>query len=314
MRREIVNLLRNITVRHNLPAPVETLPLSRMIYIAAYQGGIEKILEIPSKDLKLESGLNVLRRHGLPGAPCAEILDLAMEIASQAGSGDEGKTREARRIMLFMHDLIVAMANGAAVINASGIPTKASVIKSLPADIAIPICTLLSGFSTTSELLPASKVMLEKDAISRLEKLMLSGTFNHYVNAHTGLEARGVSSDLSYVAALGNKLIDAGESILCRRRASLRLLPIIPKVIDAAFGKLPGILAEAAGDFAMQHANQRMNIVVYSFRECLDEYNKASFLGLLEGLTPDVRDEFADALFSLRAARKANIKIQNTGE
>lgn len=106
MRREIVNLLREVTVKHNLPAPVETLPASRMIYIAAYQGGIEKILALPSNQyFKRESDSGLLGRHGQPGAPCMEVLNLAREVASRSGSGDENKTREASRILLFVHDL-----------------------------------------------------------------------------------------------------------------------------------------------------------------------------------------------------------------
>ena len=314
MRREIVNLLREVTAKHNLPAPVETLPVSRMIYIAAYQGGIERILELPSNQyLNRESDSAFLRRQGQPSAPCMEVLNLAIEVASWAGSGDENKTREARKILLFVHDIIVAMANNTAVINASGIPTKASVIQSLPADIAMPICNLLSGLSTINEPLPAPRVSIEKNAVSRLEKLMLSGAFSHYAAAHSDVGDISPSKDLSYVVALGNKLIDAGGDLLCRRRASLTLLPIIPKIIDVAFGKLPSLFAQAAGDLAMQYANQRKNVMIYRFEDCINEYRKASFLGLLDGLTTDARNEFAEALFRLRAARKANIKIQKTG-
>lgn len=313
MRREIVNLLREVTAKHNLPAPVETLTVSRMIYIAAYQGGIEKILELPSNQyFKRESDSVLLGRHGQPGAPCMEVLNLAREVASRSGSGDENKTREASKILLFVHDIIVAMANNTAVINASGIPTKASVIQSLPADIAMPVCNILSGLSTINEPLPAPRVSIEKDAIRRLEKLMLSGSFSHYVAAHADVGSISASKDLSYVAALGNKLIDAGGDLLCRRRASLTLLPIIPKLIDVAFGKLPGLFAQAAGDLAMQYTSQRKSVMIYAFEDCVNEYKKASFLGLLDGLTTDARNEFAEALFNLRAERKANIKIQKT--
>jgi hypothetical protein len=242
-----------------------------------------------------------------------EVLNLAIEIASWAGSGDEDKTREATKILLFVHDIIVAMANNTAVINASGIPTKASVIQNLPADIAMPICNLLSGLSTINESLPAPRVSIEKNAISRLEKLMLSGSFSHYAAAHSDVENTSPSNDLSCVVALGNRLIDAGGDLLCRRRASLTFLPIIPKIIDNAFGKLPSLFAQAAGDLAMQYVNQRKNVMIYSFEDCMNEYSKASFLGLLDGLTTDARNEFAEALFSLRAARKANIKLQKTG-
>jgi hypothetical protein len=315
MRRQIIDLLREITIKHDLPAPVQALPASKMIYIAAYQGGIEKILEMPNNHcLGHEPDSSLLLRRGQPIEPCIEALNFAMEVASRGGSRDENASKEADRIMLFVHDLIVAMANNVAVVNVSGIPTRTSVLKSLPADVAMPICSLLSCLTTTSELLPAPRLSLDKDAISRLDKLLLSGAFNHYVAAHEVIGSLERPSSLSHVAALGNKLMDAGRNLLCKRRASLTLLPIIPKLVDAALGKLPGLLAQAAGDFAMQYASQRRSIVIYKFEDCINEYRKTSFLGMLGSLPPDVRDEFAQALFDYRASRRANIKMPRAGD
>lgn len=76
----------------------------------------------------------------------------------------------------------------------------------------------------------------------------------------------------------GNELLVAGKGVLLSRRVSINLLSVVPKIVDAAFGKLPGTLAHVAGDLATRFLDERRNIVIYRFDDWVNEYTSTSIL------------------------------------
>jgi hypothetical protein len=306
MRRKVYEMLSQICTEQGIQPPVESIPVSKMIYIAAFQGGVERFLTAPSRSfIDCVNDPMLSRRVALPNDQCNEILNWAFEISSSLEPRGSQVGSEARDILFFVHDLIVAMANNSAVIKASRIPTKDSVIKALPADVALPICNLLACLSSSEELLPAPKASIPKDQVYQMKTLIESGTFAHYASAHSDIELMPRERGLARIHRFGEELLNSGSNILCKRPMTLTLLPVIPKIVDIAFGKLPGMLAQAAGDLALKYASEKKSIVIYRFDDCIRDYSKASFIDMLEGLDPVCVAELRKSLERLRESRKS---------
>jgi hypothetical protein len=112
-------------------------------------------------------------------------------------------------------------------------------------------------------------------------------------------------SALAKIHRFGEALLNSGSNILCKRPMTLTLLPVIPKLVDIVFGKLPGILAQAAGDLALRYASEKKSIVIYGFDDCIRDYSEASFIDMLEGLDPDCVTELRNSLQKLRESRQS---------
>lgn len=259
-----------------------TIPLHKMFYVAAFQGGVERFLttliegraveengtfvEVKPK----EEGVDLFLRTRMSDAKWDSEPGLALLKVMLRDHGVEGFAT-----LMFVHDLLMGMHNKAAVINVSGIPTVQQVQRFLPPDLAHPICAIVSGFRTTNESLPAPAHFAVQDPLDRFKELLMSGVFDHYATAHKRVEYEFHRSVLADIRKKGVELLKAGKGVLANRRVSLSVLQIVPKIVDAAFGKLPGSLARSAGDLAATYLGQRRNIVVYQFGAWANEYAKA---------------------------------------
>jgi hypothetical protein len=265
--------------RASLPKPVEPIPASKMIYVLGFQGGIDQFV-LPPSPYSANCGDSLLSaRIVAPKIPCTETAELIDGLAKTRIS--KASKRDAAKALNFVHDLIVGMKNGTAVINVSGLPTQDNVRAALPPDLALPICRILSSITTTDELLPAPKGLLGKEPLKRFDDLLNSKIFSGYASAHLAIESDARSASFENLRLYGQKLLQQGNEILNNRRVTLNVLPIAAKLIDVGFGKLPGELAKIASDSAARFIADRNNIVIYQFEDCMRSYLDDKIVHLL---------------------------------
>ena len=68
-------------------------------------------------------------------------------------------------------------------------------------------------------------------------------------------------------ASTGRMLFSQNRSLLALRNASVNILQVTPKLVDAVFGKLPGALAEVAAKLGISFLEDRRRLVIYDFHE-----------------------------------------------
>ena len=186
----------------------------------------------------------------------------------------EAKKLNAWKALILIHDLIAAMENNAAVINITGIPRVEDVRQELPPDVALPICTILSALKSGDELLPAPSQTVNKEVVGRFKELLDSDVYHRYTRAHEAIEFEVSESTLAEIRNRGGKLLKASKGALANRRVSVNIISVFPKIVDAAFGRLPGTLAQLAGDLATTFMDDKKNIVIYQFDDWVNEYSK----------------------------------------
>ena len=64
-----------------------------------------------------------------------------------------------------------------------------------------------------------------------------------------------------------------------------------PKVIDAAFGKLPGMLAELASKLGLSLLESRRRVVIYDFRPSMEQIFLATLIRMFkdQNTAPETR-------------------------
>ncbi|NBQ68718.1 MAG: hypothetical protein EBU46_07770 [Nitrosomonadaceae bacterium] len=263
---------QHILEERRITLPEGSIPLDKMIYVAAFQGGIEQfVTPLRSKsDQPIDQFIS--KRISTPKQLNSELFSKLMALKPK---GDKDNSWMA---LSFVHDLIVAMENNASVINISGVPSIAEVKKYFAPEIALPICNILSALKAIDELLPAPSQVVSRDGIDRFKELLESDVYSHYASAHREMDFSTNTTAIAEVRSRGADLLKAGKGALRGHRVSMNVLSVVPKIVDAAFGKLPGTLAQVAGDLATKFFEDRKNIVIYQFGDWANEYTHASIL------------------------------------
>jgi len=251
--------------------PEHSIPLDKMIYVTAFQGGMEKIITQLGKKTDQPIDKFISERILKPKDFNWEVFSSLMGLRSSDKDDSRGLMA-----LSFMHDLIMAMENKASVINVSGIPSIEEVKRCFAPEVAQPICGILSYLKKNDETLPAPSQFIGRDNIERFKDLLDSNIYSGYSSAHKEIEFSTSAEAISEIRNKGADLLRAGKGVLLSRSVSMNVLSIAPKIIDVTFGKLPGTLAQVAGDLAAKFFESRRNIVIYQFKDWANEYSDAS--------------------------------------
>lgn len=264
-----------------------SIPVEKMIYVAAFQGGIERFVTSFNYASRQPIDRFISARAVLPKQRDAQLYKRVFNLEPPSG---KPHTRDALQPLSFIYDLIVAMENRAALMYVSSIPSVEEVQRCLPPDVALPLCTILSAIKRVDELLPAPSLTLDQNMVSKFRELLNSDIYHHYTSAHERIDFEESKSALSNIRRRGIELLRAGEGVLANRRVSMNLISVGPKIIDTAFGKLPGALAQVAGDLASKFIEDKRNIVIYQF----DDWANAYLAAQISHLRNAVKDPNAD--------------------
>ena len=256
--------------------------LEKMIYVAAFQGGIDEFITIlkPFGDKSLPDFLN--NRFKQPSKASIALLHEILKVFEPYTNKHENSL--ITMLMSFLLDLIMAMKNNASVIKVSQIPSIDDVKANLPPEISLPIINIISQLESTNALLPAPSVYLPKKSIERLESILRSDIYRSYSISHKNLEDSTQDSNkvINDIKSKGLNLLKKGKNILSEKCVFLDVIPVVPKIVDAAFGKLPGLLAQIAGDSANKLLKDKRNIVIYQFDDWAHEFVKLKTYHLLK--------------------------------
>jgi hypothetical protein len=247
-----------------IPAANSGIPLEKMVYVAAFQADIERFVT----SINAASGQPIDRfisaRVSKPKKINAQVLQTLISLRPTIPE-KEAKQSTVWMALYFVYDLIVAMENNAAIINISGIPKLEDVRQHFAPEVAIPICTILSALKSHDEILPAPSQIVSREVVRRFRELLNSDVYNQYSAAHQRVETEATESVLSEIRTRGAELLSMSKGVLANRRVSMNIISFVPKIVDAAFGKLPGALAQFAGDLAAKFVDDRKNVIVYQF-------------------------------------------------
>jgi hypothetical protein len=171
----------------------------------------------------------------------------------------------------FLGDLMDAMESGSALLAISGAPDQSELERLLPPELLLPIGHLLDSFEMveTPEIVPRSS--LDREQLERFQQVLSSDVFSGYVSAQSALDeaTRSLPVALDTAIKAGREVVKNNPTLLTLRRGSAGVLSVTPKLIDAAFGKLPGALAEAAAKLGISYLEDRKRVTVYDFREVI---------------------------------------------
>jgi hypothetical protein len=184
----------------------------------------------------------------------------------------------------FLGDLFDAMAQGASLLTVSGIPEISKVEALLPSELLIPLSNLAGGLQNIAvpSVVPARAIT--KENIERFQTVMLSDMFSGYVGAQETLGDAEVTvtSAVDRVVGAGRELVQANPQLLAIRRSVVGILSVTPKLIDAAFGRLPGAVAEVAAKLGINFLENRHRVVVYDFQKLVQEALFTNLVRMME--------------------------------
>lgn len=258
------------------------IPLDEMIYVAAFQGGIDEFITLlkPFGGKSLPDFLS--DRFKRPNKASVILMPEIINVFKPYINKHENPFIS--MLMSFLLDLIMAMKNSASVIKVSQIPSIDDVKANLPPEISLPIINIISQIESTNALLPAPSVYLPKKSIEKLDSILRSDIYRSYSISHKDLEdsTQDTNKVINDIKSKGLTLLKKGKNILSKKRVFLDVIPVVPKIIDAAFGKLPGLLAQIAGDSANKLLKDKKNIVIYQFDDWAREFVEYKIQHLLK--------------------------------
>jgi hypothetical protein len=184
------------------------------------------------------------------------------------------KTSQAQAIppeFLFLVDLLYTMHRRQNMISFVGFPSP-NAIRLLPAELALPIASLLQEFQNLSPSLPNLR-SAELADVARFESVLASTMFVDYERASLAIEDNNhsLTRTLEGIRPTVERLVSKNERLLRSKQVPLLLLSITAKLIDGVFGALPGKLAGVAADLAKPFLVDGRRLVIYDFSKTLRE-------------------------------------------
>jgi hypothetical protein len=177
--------------------------------------------------------------------------------------------RDVLALQSFLVELLTAMSGRAALITLGSIPDPAKLQGQLPPTLLAPVTTFLKSIADLEGESPVPQRVVSADDVNRLNEIMQSDLFAAYREVQSEFDDAGkpLENTMPAVVRAGQKLWTHYSGLIKLRRASLGVLELTPKLIDAVFGKLPGTFAEVGAKLGISFLEERRRIVIYEFRE-----------------------------------------------
>lgn len=248
-----------------LPLDVEELFCS-----IAFQGGFERfsIPAYPNSHRYISD--YILRRSEMVEYDQIEEFDCIEQIFAPYYDESVDYIERVRSpifsIEAFLIDLFSAMKTKSCLIEVNRIPKITELERLLPFHILEPIDSLLSQFRHSTAVLPRATSVFQRSDVERLREVIESISFKEYSLLHENLDDQRneVSNTVERITKAGAGLKELGGNLLELRSTALGILPMTPKLVDIAFGKLPGAVAEVATKLGVSFLEDRKRVVVYS--------------------------------------------------
>jgi hypothetical protein len=193
-------------------------------------------------------------------------------------------------MVIFINDMMDAMSAGAAFLSIDRLPNPMEIKELIPDELFFPISHLFSTFTAVQTPSPIPQRVVSTDEVHRLNDILSGDLFSNYVNSQALLDASEtpIEKTLPVIVSDARMLFLQNRKQLALRNATVNILQMTPKLIDAIFGKLPGALAEVATKLGISFLEARRRLVIYDFGELMyDEILRQNLLRLHEVLEPE---------------------------
>ena len=251
----------------------QMMPVDRMFYVAAFQAGIDQFVAPVSHDET--EGLDFLKnRISPPKESDFQVLREINDVFQHFGRSEADKS-DVHLVKIFLHNLICAMQSNAAVLSVVPVPDPACITDAFAPELAAPLIQLVAKLQPNAESVPVPIKTIDRANVERFQAIIISDAFQKYSQAHAELEQGDADTRtvLAIVRNSGNVLLQEGKRLLTPKPSVLHILHIVPKIVDTIFGKLPGALAQLAGNVAQDRIDQRKQVVIYQFDQWMAGYS-----------------------------------------
>ena len=173
----------------------------------------------------------------------------------------------------FLTDLCFAMQSKSSMVAVLGIPKIEPLKPLLPVELFLPVKSLLVALEPSGVEVPLPKRAIADDRVSLFVDLLKSDLFLSYSAAQSDLDFASIPkrNAIARVATKAKQIVKENLDAVRLKRTTVALLPITSKLIDLAFGKLPGTLAEYSTNLLAKMLNEQRRVVVYQFDLIFEE-------------------------------------------
>lgn len=270
--------------------------LAAIFYATAFQAGIDELVvpETMTTDVVAQSAFLAARTKGIPLTRCAPYI--LVETAFSAHLPDGWLLRDdfsfARFLYWFVADLLIATSEGASILHLSlrhSVPTLEKAESLLLSELFVPLRNLFAAITCVEPSSPVPQKSISTDDIQRFNAIISSDLFNRYSASQSSLDDSTIplTTALPVVVSAGQKLFSQNNSLLALKRVSVSILEVTPKLVDAVFGKIPGVLAEVVAKLSISLLESRRRVVIYDFQEPIKGIIHSNFARMLKGAEPD---------------------------
>jgi hypothetical protein len=255
------------TVTHQPSADLEGI-----FYATAFQAGVDEFIVPEFKDKPIATSDFLANRTKYLSSERSKKHSNLVRAAFSAYLPDAWARNDEYSpiwsLSAFVVEILDAMSEGASVLSPWGIPDMAEAEALLPSELAIPLSNLLSSVSNLQAPSPIQQKALPTEDVRRFNEIISSDLFLKYVSAQSALDdsERPLEKALSVVVSTSRQVFSHNKQLLALRRTGIGVLQVTPKIVDAAFGKLPGALDEVAAKLGFNLMESRRRLVIYDFR------------------------------------------------
>jgi hypothetical protein len=238
---------------------------SGIFYACMIQAGIDKVEIFSDSTPNSDSELIRQRKVIIPESIWNDTYDKLRDTFEQFV---EHPLYVPTKLLVFLTDLMQAIERKSSlVITGPVIPDITELERIFPPELFIPLKNFLGTIESDSADLPLPKDFISKDNFNRLQDIILSDLFSHYSSSHKAFEDGRVLKlhAIKSVEKAGWLLLDRNQKYLKAQRLAVSLIPVTSKIIDAVFGRLPGILADFFGEQLSGWLKDDRRIVIYRF-------------------------------------------------
>jgi hypothetical protein len=253
----------------------KAVDIEGIFYATAFQAGIDEFLVHELKDHQYPTSEFIAQRTTYLTKKDSDdnwvsVRNLFNEHLPEDWYKNE-EYSEVWRLQSFLCELIDSMSLGSSLLLPSGIPDFAEAESLLPSELGVPVSTLLSSLTDVQTTGPVPQKVMSSENIHRFNEIITSDMFLEYSKAQTELDCVDYPIDkaLPEIANKGRALFAKNKNVLALKKSSAGILQITPKLIDAAFGKLPGAISEVAANLGLNLMESRRRIVIYDFRSTI---------------------------------------------
>jgi hypothetical protein len=244
-----------------------SIPADGMFYVSAFQTGIDHFI-CPSVHKGAEALSFLQKRISSPKKDIeATVLSKVMEAFQAFRLSSAKEDRGFTHAAAFLSSLLGAMHHKAAMLNIMALPDPAEITEVVAPELAAPLIQLIGQLKPLAQSAPVPISTIDRSNVICFQILLESDTFAAYSESHAALTnaKKNSVSSMANIRKFGGVLIKESKRRLTPKPALIHVLNIVPKVIDTVFGKLPGALAQLAGNVAQDRLNDHNQIVIYQF-------------------------------------------------